>query len=257
MKSWTIICGSRRDQEEGGGAGLSWRAGQSFAGPGEIKRREVELDSREELDNHLRVQARSRGGRWRWTLVKSWTIIYGSRRDQEEGGGDGLSWRAGQSFTGPGEIKRREVELDSHEELDNHLRVQARSRGGRWRWTLVKSWTIICGAGRDQEEGGGAWPAREPRRDQEQGGRAGLWTEVEQLFTSVVFQQLPYGHCLWFCSAQMLKQQLAKYTSCVWVLARSPHCGQFWRWLTVSSVFADRSAARTSYSLVLSLPSPQ
>ena len=63
-----------------------------------------------------------------WTLMKSWTIICGSRRDQEEGG-----------------------ELDSHEELDNHLRVQARSRGG-----------------------GGAGPSREPRRDQEQGGGAGL-----------------------------------------------------------------------------------
>ena len=47
IKSWTIICWSRRDQEEGGGAGtgLSRRAGQSFAGPGEIKRREVELGS--------------------------------------------------------------------------------------------------------------------------------------------------------------------------------------------------------------------
>ena len=44
-----------------------------------------ELDSHEELDNHLE-----------------------SRRDQEEGG-----------------------ELDSLEELDYHLRVQARSRGGR------------------------------------------------------------------------------------------------------------------------------
>ena len=34
----------RRDQEQGGGAGLSQRVGQSFASPGEIKRREVELD---------------------------------------------------------------------------------------------------------------------------------------------------------------------------------------------------------------------
>ena len=52
---------------------------------------------------------------------------------------------------GPGEIKRREVS-----------------------WTLTKSWTIICGSGRDQEEGGGARSSREPRRDQEQGGGAGL-----------------------------------------------------------------------------------
>ena len=38
-----------------------------------------------------------------------------------------------------GEIKRIEVKLDSHEELDNHLRVQARSRGGRWSWTLKRA----------------------------------------------------------------------------------------------------------------------
>ena len=43
-----------------------------------------------------------------WTLMKSWTISCVSRRDQEERG-----------------------ELDSHEELDNQLRVQARSRGAR------------------------------------------------------------------------------------------------------------------------------
>ena len=54
---------SKRDQEEGG-----------------------ELDSHEELNNHLWVKARSRGGR-----------------------GAGLSGRVGQSFGGPGEIKRREV----------------------------------------------------------------------------------------------------------------------------------------------------
>ena len=74
-------------------------------GPGEIKRREVEMDSREELDKNLRVQG-----------------------DQEEGGGAGPSWRVGPSFVGPGEIKRREVELDRHGELDSHLQVQAKSR---------------------------------------------------------------------------------------------------------------------------------
>ena len=74
--------------------------------PGEIKRREVS-----------------------WTLSKSWTIICRSRRDQEEGG-----------------------ELDPLEELDYHLQVQARSRGGRW----------------------SAGPSREPRKDQEQERGAGL-----------------------------------------------------------------------------------
>ena len=62
------------------------------------------------------VQARSRGGRWCWTLTYT-----GSRRDQEEGGGAGPS-----RIQGPGEIKRREVVLDPHV-----YRVQARSRGGR------------------------------------------------------------------------------------------------------------------------------
>ena len=38
-----------------------------------------------------RVQARPRGERWCWSLMKSWTIICGSRRDQEEVGGAGLS----------------------------------------------------------------------------------------------------------------------------------------------------------------------
>ena len=65
--------------------------------------------------------------------------------------------------------------VGSHRELDNPLRVQARSRGGWWStWALIESWTILCGSRRDQEEDGGAGPPREPRRDQEQGGGAGL-----------------------------------------------------------------------------------
>ena len=86
--------------------------------PGEIKSREVE-----------------------WTLIESRTILCGSRRDQEEGGGvRGLSQRVGQSFAGPGEIKRRTVEyVGSHRESDNPLRVQARSRGGWWStWALIE-----------------------------------------------------------------------------------------------------------------------
>ena len=56
----------------------------SFADPGEIKRREVS-----------------------WTFTKL------------------------DSFAGPGEIKRREVSWTLTKKLDFHLRVQARSRGGR------------------------------------------------------------------------------------------------------------------------------
>ena len=53
-------------------------------------------------------------------------------------------------------------------------RVQARSKGGRWCWTLTKNWTIICGSRRDLEEGGGAGPSSEHRGDQEQGDGAGI-----------------------------------------------------------------------------------
>ena len=96
-----------RDQEQGGGAGPSREPMRDQeqgggAGPsGEIKSREVELDPQE----------RSRAGRWSWTLRRaqersragrwSWTL----RRDQEQGGGAGPS----------GEIKSREVELDPQE----------------------------------------------------------------------------------------------------------------------------------------------
>ena len=111
----------------------------------------MELDSHEELDNHLRVQARSRAA---------------------------LSRRVGQSFAGPGEIKRREVS-----------------------WTLMKSWTIICGSRRDLQEGGGAGPSRVPRRDQEQGSGAGLGKSnnpLLQLFldscsANIVFVTVPHS----------------------------------------------------------------
>ena len=76
---------SRRDQEEGGELDSHEEVRLSFAGPGEIKRREVS-----------------------WTLTKKLD-----------------------TFAGPGEIKRREVSWTLTKKLDFHLRVQARSRGGR------------------------------------------------------------------------------------------------------------------------------
>ena len=54
----TLICGSRRDQEEGGE--LDSHEEDSFAGPGEIKRREVSWTLTKKLDSHLRVQARKK-----------------------------------------------------------------------------------------------------------------------------------------------------------------------------------------------------
>ena len=134
MKSWTVICGSRRDQEEGGGAGPSQRVGQSFASPGEIKGGDAGPSRK-------------------------------PRRDQEEGGGAGPSQRVGQSFASPGEIK-----------------------------------------------GGDAGPSRKPRRDEEQGGGVGPSLRVGQSLASVVAQQLLLRSC--DCAAQLLKQLSAKYASC-------------------------------------------
>ena len=57
-------------------------------------------------------------------------------------------------------------------------------------WSLRKSWTIICGCRRDQEDGGGAGPSREPKRDQEQGSGAGLQRERVGL---LLLQLFPNG----------------------------------------------------------------
>ena len=104
----STYAGSRRYQEDGGGAGPS----------------------------SYRVQARPRGGRWCWTLklqgpgeLKRREVVLdpqvtGSRRAQEEGGGAGPSryrvqarsrggrWCWAFKLQGPGETKRREVMLD-------------------------------------------------------------------------------------------------------------------------------------------------
>ena len=61
-----------------------------------------------------------------------------------------VSYRVGQSFAGPCEIKRREVS-----------------------WTLTKKLDSFEGPG-ETKEGGGAGPSREPRRHHEQGGGAVL-----------------------------------------------------------------------------------
>ena len=42
------------------------------------------------LDFHLRIQARSRGGRWCWTPADA-DQVSPLRRDQEQGGGAGLT----------------------------------------------------------------------------------------------------------------------------------------------------------------------
>ena len=90
---------------------------------------------------------------------------------QEEGGELDSQEKVKLSFVGPGEIKRREASWTLTKKLDCHLRVQARSRGGRWCWTL--------------------------KRTQER-SRAGRWSWVQKdglPFASAVPQQLCYGHC--------------------------------------------------------------
>ena len=153
----------RRDEEQGVELGLSREI------PEEIRRREVELDSHEraqkrsrrrevELDSQERAQKRSGGRRWSWTLKRE------SRRDQEEGSGAGLSWTlkreprrdqeeesgAGLSRESPIEFKSWGMELDSQVRQPRRAqeegggvglsseRVQKRSRGGIWSWTLKR-----------------------------------------------------------------------------------------------------------------------
>ena len=102
---------------------------------------------------------------WTGGYVYPWGHSFkNSRWDQEEGG-----------------------ELGSHEELNYHLRVQARSRGGRWCWTLKRA-------------------QKRPRA-----GRRSWAQKVGLPFTSLVPQQLCYGHCACDCLAQQLKQQLASH----------------------------------------------
>ena len=62
-KKVRLICGSRRDQEEGDELESLEESETHFAGPGEFKRREVSWNLTKKVRLILRVQARSRG--WR------------------------------------------------------------------------------------------------------------------------------------------------------------------------------------------------
>ena len=107
----------------------------------------------------LKVQARSRGGRWA-----------------------GFSWR---SYT--------------------HLQVQVRSKGGRWCWTFKRA---------QKRSGAGRW----------------IWSQKVGLLSL----QLCYGHCPCDCSAQQLKWQLHGTLLL------------FWRWSTASLVFGSERVAESS-----------
>ena len=146
--------GSRRDQEEGGGAGPS----------------------------SYRVQTRSRGGRWCWTL----------------------------KLQGPGEIKRREVVLDrvvSPEEI------------------MSREVELGCGS----------------------------WTSV---LLHVFTQQRCNGHCPCYSAlAQQLKQQLrSTLVAAQWPGDTALTLPLFWRRSTASSVF--RVGARARAITLSSAPPP-
>ena len=90
---------------------------------------------------------------------------------QEEGGELDSHEEVRLSFVGPGEFERKEVSWTLTKKLD-YLRVQARSRRGRWCWTLKRA---------------------------QKRSRAGRWSWVHKdglPFASAVPQQQCYGQCL-------------------------------------------------------------
>ena len=118
-------------------------------------------------------------------------------------------------------------------------RVQKRSRAGRWRWAqkvrlvfcfscsstaVLRTLSLsLCSARqlkRQLSEYACCCTMVRSRRDQEQGGGAGL-RKLDSSFASVVPQQLCYGHCLSLCSARQLKRQLSEYACCC-TMVRSP-----------------------------------
>ena len=111
--------------------------------------------------------------------------------------------------------------------------IQARSRGGRWSWTLKlaqkRSW-----AGR------WSWAAK-----------------VGLLSLQVVPEQLCNGHCLCDCPARQLKQQLrTALVAAQWRGDTVLTLPLFWRRSTVSPVFFGRYPRSSLHSLVLFPPPP-
>ena len=72
----------------------------------------------------------------------------------------------------PGQIKRREVERDESPSQENPRKIKSRE--------VELDPQDIKKAHRDQQQGGGTGPSREPRPDQEEGGGAGLSREPRE-----------------------------------------------------------------------------
>ena len=128
-------------------------------------------------------------------------------------------------------------------ELDSQETAQKKSGGGRWSWTLK----------------------REPRRYQEEGGGAGLSRESPGEIKSKEVE-LDFHNRMVYLAAKLFLNSCFSDTVFVTLLCtavekaisgvrkllgtgRGPTSltSLFWRWLTLSSIFAGRSA-RTSYS---------
>ena len=135
--------------------------------------------------------------------------------------------------------------------MSHWLELQARSRGGRWSWTLIldqkRSW-------------GGRW-SWTLKLDQKRswGGRWSWAAKVGLLPLRVVPQQQCDGHCL--CdSAQtrQLKQQLSRSALVAgqWRGDITLTFPLFWRRSTVSPVFFGRYPRSSLNSLVPSPPPP-
>ena len=79
-----------------------------------------------------------------------------------------------------------------------------------------RSWGYfgLCASGsrRDQEEGGGAGPPREPRRDQEQGGGARL-RKLDNPLLELFLNSCATDSLCDSALQKQLKKQLAVYTS--------------------------------------------
>ena len=211
--------------------GLPRRSLDTFAGPGEIKRREVNWTPKKKF-NTLAGPGEIKRREVNWTPKKKFRHFCWSRRDQEEGGELDPQEEV-RHFCWSRRDQEEGGELDSHEEVKH-----------------------FCWSRRDQEEGGGAGPSREPGRDEQQGGGAGLW-KLDFFYFRCYSTAVLRTVSLWVCSAQQLKQQLRS------TLARGQWRGDtalkltlmfwlFWRRSTASSDFRVGARGR---AFILSLPS--
>ena len=106
-----------------------------------------------------------------WTLTKKLRLSSAGPGEIKREVSWTLTKKLRLSFAGPGEIKRTEVSWTLTKKLDFRLRVQARSRGGRWCWTLKSA---------------------------QKRSRAGRWSwalKVGLLLLQLFYQQQCYGHC--------------------------------------------------------------